>query len=59
MRKNILLFTATFLFIQLMEIYIVGGWYEQTTMSKFLACFLGGVSGLISVSAYNELNNKQ
>jgi hypothetical protein len=56
--KAILVFFAVFLFINLLSIYIMGGFYNQTETSKgitqLLACILGGIFGAI----YYE-NNKQ
>lgn len=48
--KAILVFFAVFLFINLLSIYIMGGFYNQTEISKgitqLLACVIGGFIGV-------------
>jgi hypothetical protein len=45
--KKVLIFLGTFLFIQLMFVYIMGGFYEQTIKSKSLSSFIGIVLGWV------------
>lgn len=48
---KIALFFCAFLFIQMCEIYIMGGFEYQTIKSKFISITLGIVFGLLATAA--------
>lgn len=54
--KKLLAFFLTFMFIQLCEIYIMGGFYNQTIESKAAGIFIGLVCGLAFLSIIHEDN---
>ena len=47
--KQVLIFLSVFLFIQICEIYIVGGFYHQTIVSKFVSVFSGIIVSIFTV----------
>lgn len=47
--KQVLIFLSVFLFVQICEIYIVGGFYHQTIVSKFVSVFSGIIVSIFTV----------
>lgn len=48
--KQVLIFLSVFLFLQICEIYIMGGFDHQTIDSKFIGVLLGiAMSGLVTL----------
>jgi len=54
--KAILIFFAVFLFINLLSIYIVGGFYNQTFNSKAVTEIWALFSGIFCAIVYNHEN---
>jgi hypothetical protein len=54
--KAILVFFAVFLFINLLSIYIMGGFYCQTIGSKVMTEFFALSSGIFCAVVYNHEN---
>jgi hypothetical protein len=50
--KELLVFFAVFLFINLLSIYIMGGFYNQTIYSKATTEFIAFTVGLFSALIY-------
>lgn len=47
--KQVLIFLSVFLFLQICEIYMMGGFEHQTIMSKFISVFLGIIVSTFTV----------
>jgi len=52
--KQVLIFLYVFLFIQICEIYIMGGFDHQTITSKFVSVFLGMIVSTITIAMLND-----
>jgi hypothetical protein len=54
--KAILVFFVVFLFINLLSIYIMGGFYNQTETSKVVTEFFALSSGIFCAVVYQHEN---
>lgn len=56
--KHVLIFLAAFLFVQLIGVYIMGGFYSQTIESKAITSFAGIFLGAIAYVIYYGITYK-
>jgi len=54
--KSILIFFAVFLLINLISIYVMGGFYCQTITSKFITEIWALLSGVFVAAVYHHEN---